>query len=57
MSVGGYKEILDMSYWDFLTILITRAKLNQKQSGGPVVQKGLYQSQKDMIAARGKPRY
>jgi len=56
MSVGGYKEILDMSYWDFLTILMTRRKMNQKESGGPVVQKGLYQSQKDMIAARGKPR-
>jgi len=38
-----------MSYWDFITILRTRSNMNQRQSGKPVVQEGLYQSQKDMI--------
>jgi len=50
LSVGGYNEILNMSYWDFVVILLTNNKIKQRQSGGPVVQEGLYQSQKDMIA-------
>lgn len=45
-----------MCYWDFVGILTTKIKLHTRQSGGPVVQEGLYQSQKDMIERRKKQR-
>ena len=43
-------EILKMSYWRFISLLKLSEKQSKIASGEPVVQEGLYQSQKDMIA-------
>lgn len=42
-------DILKMSYWRFLEILKLSEQQGRVTSGKPVVQEGLYQSQKDMI--------
>ena len=56
LSIGGYNEILNMSYWDFVSIMNTRSEMNQRQSGAPVIKEGLYQSQLDMIKRRKNQR-
>ena len=43
-------EILSMSYWRFNSILKSIEEQDKVNSGKPIVQQGLYQSQKDMIA-------
>lgn len=42
-------DILKMSYWRFISLLKFNEKTTPNDSGKPVVQKFLYQSQKDMI--------
>jgi len=43
-------DILSMSYWRFIALLQLSEQQNKGAKGEPVVQQGLYQSQKDMIA-------
>ena len=50
LRVGGYQEIANMCYWEFVSILKTASDNNKRQSGKPVIKEGLYKSQKDMIA-------
>ncbi len=43
-------DILSMSYWRFISILQLSEEQGKVASGKPIVQQGLYQSQKNMIA-------
>jgi hypothetical protein len=49
LEVGNYADILQICYWDFLSILESARIRNAKLSGSPVTKKEVPQSNKDMI--------
>ena len=46
---GGYNEILNMCYWDFISILETAKIKAQREAGKPVIHEEVPQSNKDLI--------
>jgi hypothetical protein len=49
LEVGGYQELLNMSYWDFLSVFRTLVIQRARQHGKPVAHKGLTTTQEHMI--------
>ncbi len=56
LKAGGLPEILNMSYWDFTSIIKTLSISNARQSGREVAKKGLSSTEKQMIERRKKQR-
>jgi len=56
LKVGGYNEIMSMSYWDFVSIMETLSDTTKRDSGQPVIKEGLTSTQRQMIERRKAQR-
>lgn len=49
LEVGGYNDILNMGYWDFVSVMRTLTIKKARQQGNPIAHKGISTTQQQMI--------